>query len=234
MDAVEDRMWWYRALHARAVALLRPLPAGAAVLDAGCGTGGFLDRLRAARPDLCLHGLEYDGEAARRAAAKSGARVVNGTANALPFVDGSFDALTSLDVLCHAGVEPEAALAEYRRVLRPSGTLLLNLPAHDWLRSAHDARVHNARRYERAPVRRMLEGAGFAAVDAWHWNSLLLPLMAVQRRLLAKDEAAASDVTDYPPWLDRALFAATEAERRLWSFGLRFPAGGSVLAMARR
>ena len=40
MDAAEERMWWYRALHARVIdALLRrPGPPGA-VLDAGCGTG---------------------------------------------------------------------------------------------------------------------------------------------------------------------------------------------------
>ena len=43
MDDAEDRMWWYRALHARLVEAL----AGALgpVLDAGCGTGGLLARL---------------------------------------------------------------------------------------------------------------------------------------------------------------------------------------------
>lgn len=234
MDAVEDRMWWYRAMHARAVAALRALPRGAAVLDAGCGTGGFLARLGAARPDLALHGLEYDPGAARRAAAKASALVAAGTVNALPFGDGRFDALASLDVLCHRAVDQDAALAEFHRVLRPGGVLLLNLPAHEWLRSAHDARVHTARRYARAALRAALEGAGFAAVDARHWNSLLLPLMAVQRKLLARKDDAASDVTEYPPWLDRALFAATEAERGLSGIGLRFPAGGSVMAVARR
>ncbi len=234
MDAVEDRMWWYRAMHARAAAALHALPTGAAVLDAGCGTGGFLARLRAARPDLALHGVEYDPGAARRAAAKAGALVAAGTVNALPFGDGRFEALCSLDVLCHRAVDQAAALAEFRRVLRPGGLLLLNLPAHEWLRSAHDARVHTARRYSRRTARAALEGAGFRAVDARHWNSLLLPLMAVQRRLLAKDEGAASDVTEYPPWLDRTLFAATEAERALSRLGLRFPAGGSVMALARR
>ncbi len=234
MDAVEDRMWWYRALHARAAAALCALPAGACVLDAGCGTGGFLARLREARPDLSLHGLEYAPEAARRAAAKAGAHVVAGTVNALPFADGSFDALCSLDVLCHRAVDQAAALGEFRRALRPGGLLLLNLPAHEWLRSAHDARVHTARRYDRAGVRALLAQAGFAAVEARHWNSLLLPLMAVQRKLLSRDENAASDVTHYPPWADRAFFAATEAERALSRIGLRFPAGGSLLALARR
>ena len=50
MDAVEDRMWWYRALHARLLDALADVRGD--VLDAGCGTGGLLARLSAERPDL--------------------------------------------------------------------------------------------------------------------------------------------------------------------------------------
>src|SRR4030095_10515629 len=66
MAALEDTMWWYRALHAGLVARLRrlSLPDGARVLDAGCGTGGLLRRVGQAMPGLKLTGLEYDGEAA--------------------------------------------------------------------------------------------------------------------------------------------------------------------------
>jgi len=234
MDAVEDRMWWYRALHGHALRALAPLPAEAAILDAGCGTGGFLARLRAARPRGRLAGLEYDPAAAARAAAKAGAQVAAGSIGALPFGGASFDAAVSLDVLCHRAVEPGRALAELHRVLRPGGRLVLNLPAHEWLRSAHDARVHTARRFERGGLRAMLAAAGFAAVEARHWNSLLLPLMVLQRKVLARREDAASDVQDYPPWLDATLHAATRAEAALIGAGLRFPAGGSLLATATR
>ena len=42
MDAVEERMWWYRAAHANMLdALSRSSPPpGSPLLDAGCGTGG--------------------------------------------------------------------------------------------------------------------------------------------------------------------------------------------------
>lgn len=222
-------MWWYRALHARLIAALAPVsgPAAGPVLDAGCGTGGFLARLAAARPDLPLFGLEYDAFAAARAAAKSGAAVARGSVNALPFADASFAAVVSADVLCHAAVEPGIALAEARRVLRPGGLLVVNMPAYRWLLSAHDARVRNARRQNRAEVAAMLAAAGFTAIRARYWNGLLLPLMIATRKLGRAD--AASDVAAFPPWLDATLHAVTRIERPL-----PLPAGGSVLATARR
>ncbi|WP_424813874.1 class I SAM-dependent methyltransferase [Roseococcus sp. YIM B11640] len=234
MDAVEDRMWWYRALHGHALRALAPLPADARVLDAGCGTGGFLARLRAARPQARLTGLEYAWPAARRAAAKTGAPIACGSVNLLPFAAGSFDAVTSLDVLSHAGVEPAEALAEFHRVLAPGGLLVLNLPGHEWLKSAHDIRVHNTRRFERAGAASMLEGAGFRPARPRHWNSLLLPLMLLQRKVLARGDDAASDVTDYPAWLDASLFTICRLEAALLRTGLSFPVGGSLLATAIR
>jgi SAM-dependent methyltransferase len=234
MDAVEDRMWWYRSLHAHALAALARLPAGARILDAGCGTGGFLARLRESRPAAPLFGLEYAPPAAARAAAKAGAAVAAGSVNTLPFPDASFDAVVSLDVLCHAAVDEGTALAEFARTLRPGGLLVLNLPAHEWLRSAHDARVHNARRYARAEVARKLGAAGLAEVSPRHWNSLLLPLMLAQRRLVKRDDHASSDVKPFPPWLDGSLRGICALEAVMLRAGLRFPAGGSILATARK
>ena len=234
MDAVEDQMWWYRAAHARMLDALaeRPGPPGP-LLDAGCGTGGLLRRLRGALPRP-LVGLEYQPAAASRARAKASVAVAAGDLNALPFADVAFGAAVSVDVLCHRAIAPERALAELRRVLAPGGTLVLNLPAFEWLRSAHDRRVHTARRYTAGEIADLLGGAGFAAVEARYWNALLLPLMALQRKVLARREDAPSDVAAFPPWLDRMLLGVTSVERRLAARGLRYPAGGSVLAVATR
>jgi SAM-dependent methyltransferase len=236
MDAVEDRMWWYRAAHAQVIDAVRrrPGPSGSALLDAGCGTGGVLRRLRDAMPGRALFGVDYNPAAAARAAAKSGARAAAGDVNALPFADGTFGAAVSVDVLCHRLVDPARALAELHRVLAPGGTAVLNLPAFEWLKSAHDANVHNTRRFTAGQGRRLLGDAGFVDVEARYWNSLLLPIMVVQRKVLAAGAEAASDVAPYPPWLDRTLHGVTALERRLSSLGVRYPAGGSVLVVATR
>jgi ubiquinone/menaquinone biosynthesis C-methylase UbiE len=237
MDAAEDGMWWYRALHARVAQALRAcsVPGAApALLDAGCGTGGLLRRLAAAVPDRPRFGLEYNPAAAARAAAKSGAAVASGDVARLPFPDAGFGAVVSMDVLCHRGVDQDAALAEFRRVLAPGGTLVLNLPAFDWLMSAHDRRVHNARRYTAPQLRALLAASGFTDIRTQYWNAVLLPLMVLQRKVLARREEDASDVAPFPPWLDASLHLATRAEAALARLGLRWPAGGSVLAVATR
>lgn len=235
MDAAEGGMWWYRAAHARVLDALRARPGAAGpLLDAGCGTGGLLRRLAEEMRERDSIGLDFMPEAARRAAAKSGRPVTAGDANRLPFPDASFGAAVSIDVLCHAGVDPARALAELRRVLRPGGTLILNLPAYEWLRSAHDLRVHNARRFTRGGAARMLREAGFVAVEGRYWNGLLLPLMALQRKVLQRRPDAPSDVTDFPLWLDASLHAVSEIERRIGARGIAMPGGGSVLMLATR
>lgn len=227
-------MWWYRALHERAARALarRPGPPGP-VLDAGCGTGGMMRHLRAGHAGDIL-GIEYDHEAALRARAKSHAGVAQGDVNALPFSDGAFAALLSLDVLCHRAVAPGAALAEYLRVLRPGGTLIINMPAYGWMASAHDARVHNARRSTARGLAEELRQAGFARIEARYWNTLLFPLMVLQRKVLARGQDHASDVGQFPAWLDALLYRATALELAIARTGLRFPMGGSVLAVASR
>ena len=228
MDAAEDRMWWYRALHTRLLGCLDTI--NGSVLDAGCGTGGFLAYLKAHRPDLQATGIEWAEQAAIRAHDKSRAPIARGSVNALPFADSSFDAAVSADVLCHGAVDATQTLQELGRVLKPGGGLIVNMPAYMWMLSAHDRRVHNVRRQTAAQTTQMLRQAGFRKIRARYWNGLLLPLMILQRKLLATGSAA-SDVAPLPPWLDAILHGTTEIERRL---PVTLPFGGSVLAIAEK
>jgi len=235
LAATEERLWWFGALHRNLIAAwrgaARPAAASAAaVLDAGCGTGGFLAKLAAQFPGDAV-GLDRDAFACALARGKSGTGVVLGSIDALPFADRSFDAIFSADVLCHRGIDQRLALAELRRCLRPGGVLVLNLPAYRWMLSAHDRAVDNARRYGSGEVARLLAQAGFAGISTRYWNSLLFPLMVLKRKLLPGGDG---DVALMPAPLERCFAAIARFETWLATMGLRLPFGGSIVAVGIR
>ena len=235
MNAVEDGMWWYRGAHANALALYRAFrptgaPASGAALDAGCGTGGLLRKLAQA-PDLpAVYGLDYSQSAARLAHDKSRCPVTVGTVNALPFGDESLAAIFSMDVLCHRAADQETALREAYRSLKHGGSLVINLPAYQWMHSVHDERVHNARRYTRSQAIGLLRAAGFQEIHASYWNMLLFPLMMLRRKLLPTTDE--SDVRLYPALIESLFRGILTLERGLLRRGIRLPFGGSIMAVA--
>jgi len=235
LDIVEDRMWWFAAMHRNLLMLARRMPIGKAnlpILDAGCGTGGFLGRLAREYRDKAIFGLELDPFACIRAAAKSALPVCAGSVNEIPFRDRSFAAIFSADVLCHCGVDDSRALRQFHRCLAEDGWLILNLPAYRWMLSQHDAAVHNTRRYTASGLSRLLQAIGFHPIYVSYWNATLFPLMTITRKLLATSNGAGSDVKPYPPPIELICRSVTAIETALLRCGLRFPFGGSVLAIA--
>ena len=94
--------------------------------------------------------------AARAAAGSSPARSTQ-----LPFADAALRRRSSAPTCCATAASTRrAALAEFRRCLKPGGVLVLNLPAYRWLLSAHDVAVDNVRRYRRGEVRALLGERG--------------------------------------------------------------------------
>ncbi|MET7696601.1 methyltransferase domain-containing protein [Streptomyces sp. NPDC005485] len=110
-------------------AVLGPATDGArTVLDIGCGDG---TAAATAAPLLAGHrlvGVDWSQDALRRAHARL-PYAVRGelTDGGLPFAAGAADAVLFSEVIEHL-VDPDAALDEIRRVLRPGGHLMLSTP----------------------------------------------------------------------------------------------------------
>lgn len=233
MAELEADFWWYRALHRASsdwVGKLQ-LPAGARVLDAGCGTGGLLQKLLAEHPALAFSGLEFDAVATAIATQKTGLPIHQGSILSMPFAGNDFQAIISNDVLCQQTVDEAEALAECFRCLSPGGHLLLNLPAYEWLRSSHDRHVHVVRRYTATRLRTALQQAGFTIGSCSYRNGLLLPVMALHRLTVGRQKPT-SDVEPVAPWLNRLLYSVTSIEQFINHRGIHMPWGGSVTAWA--
>lgn len=251
LAAVEDRMWYFRALHAHVERALAANFSGrpAQILDAGCGTGGLIVRLAPRHPTWRWTGIDAEPLACNFAAQRTRGDRANvgstataltvqaepeiklGSVTELPFADRTFDAVVSADVLYH--VEDDArALAEFRRVLRPGGVVIVNVPAYQWLWSYHDEAVHSRRRYARRQLVRKLETAGFAAVRSTYWNTVAFPLIVARRKLLPAPSGG-SDVQLYPPVIEQAFDGAMALERGWLGWFGRLPFGSSVFAVAK-
>lgn len=158
--------------------------AGERVLDLAAGTGELTRRLLDRRPDLRVIGLDQSREMLARGRAKQGGRpfaLVQGGAGRMPFPAASFDRIVCANSF-HLFDEPERALAEMRRVLRPGGGLTLTDWCVDYLTTRlcslylrrTDPSFHRA--YTLDECRHRLEAAGFEVIDRrrfkidWFWG----------------------------------------------------------------
>jgi ubiquinone/menaquinone biosynthesis C-methylase UbiE len=126
-----DLPWVQRAVYRppqdAVLAALRGARCRRRVLDVGCGTGQLAARIRRELPGTRVVGCDFSGGMLHRAQARDRvASWVQGDADRLPFAGGAFDAVVSTEAF-HWFPDRRRALAEFRRVLRPGGRLLLAL-----------------------------------------------------------------------------------------------------------
>jgi ubiquinone/menaquinone biosynthesis C-methylase UbiE len=237
MRSVEESYWWYQALRQHVVDMLRPQRETFLLLDAGCGSGGMLARLRREFPKADLTGIDESEHAIELCRERNtGARLVRAGVHELPFPDAAFDIVLSLDVWVNEGVDDALAAHETHRVLRAGGKLILNLAALEFLRGTHDEAVGAVRRYSRPQVQALLEGANFEIERLTYWNAALTPPIALMRwlsRMRPHSQPPRSDFRPLPPFVNAALkqLAALELSA---SRHLSLPFGTSLFAVARK
>jgi SAM-dependent methyltransferase len=221
LTELEDRHWWYRerrVLLARAIAGLTPGDA----LDVGAAGGGNTRVLH--RHGWRAAALEYGPEGAQ-VCAERGIAVLRADATRLPLVPQALDLVVAFDVLEHLDDDKAAASGVFE-ALRSGGVFLVAVPCDMRLWSEHDVAVGHVRRYTRADLVDLLEGAGFVIDDVRSWMVLLRPAVALRRRT-----STGSDLNDPPAWLNRALYSVVALERWLPLGSLP---GVSLLVRARR
>jgi SAM-dependent methyltransferase len=229
---LQDHHWWFegrRRILSEVIASLRP-PAGARILEVGCGAGGNLKMLRRFGD---VAGLEPDAGARRHASGAADAEIREGALpDRVPFDDESFDLVCAFDVIEHVD-DDRSAVARLATLVRPGGYVVATVPAYQWMWSAHDAAHHHKRRYRRAPFERLFRDAGLTVVRSSHFNTLLLPLAVLTRgvKRLAHDDSA--DDAMPAPWINAALLRIMGSERG-WVRRSALPWGLSILVVARR
>ena len=199
----------------------RLLPIGARVLEGGCGPGHVVAAL--GHRGYTATGLDYVQRLVEFANNTMPDLDIRwGDVEALPFEDESFDCYASLGVVEHLELGPQRAILEGRRVVRPGGLAIFEVPYLNPLRRRHLAQLRDAGHadglafhqyyFDAGEFRGLLEAGGFSVLESIPgcWESVIFREHPVVSRF----------------WTSRlAISALRPALRRLVA---RFPPAGQL------
>ncbi len=238
LDRVDRDHWFYRGkrdIVRHWIGQYLTLQPDDLLVDAGCGTGAML--LEMSRVCRVVGFDRYD-ESIALARAKiraAGGELLRASLEAAPLADGCASLALLLDVLEHLN-QPEAALDEMIRIVRPGGLIVITVPALPWLWGDWDEALHHRRRYRRKDLLELAARPGVELLRCIYFNTaMLVPIACVRlwRRIFppAKGKARAEDKLPAP--LLNSLAHQCLVQPARWSW-LRAPIGVSLLAVLRR
>lgn len=236
MQHHEHTYWWHvgrlEIIRQELARQLAGSPGHALILEGGCGTGGTVGM-------LSTLGVVDNVQTSEEALAVPAARGFSGPGSAdglrLPYPDGHFDLVGAFDVLEHIR-DDAAALAEWRRVLRPGGRIVLTVPAYPWLWGGHDVALRHHRRYVRRDLLALARRADLDVAKVSYAIVFSLPLVAGARlleKLRRRPATAEAPYTSLPAPVNRVFTRLLEAEAGMHA-RRTFPAGTSLLAVLTR
>jgi len=186
MGEVEQYHWWFQHRLSKVKQVLQkesndkksPLD----IFDVGCGTGGlllelqknkFINKTSGCEPNLI--GFEF--------CKRRELLVQNCSLNDVKSDNENYDAVLCMDVLYHKDIDPKECFEEIKKLLKPNGTLILNVAALPCLRNSHDKNSMGARRFKLAALRKIAIQNGFKINQLHYWNIFLTPLIYLKAKI---------------------------------------------------
>jgi len=231
----QDNFWFTSRNRLLTWTLQHYFPNAEKFLEIGCGTAFVLSGMREAVPELALSGSEVFTAGLSIAARRlPEIELFQMDARRIPFAE-HFDVVGAFDVLEHIR-EDELVLTQMHQATRKGGGIILTVPQHASLWSQVDDYAKHVRRYSASELRRKVERCGFKVLRMTSFVSLLLPLMFLSRWINSSSSEAYDPAREFKmgPAVNFVLARIMDVERLMIRLGCSFPAGGSLLLIARR
>jgi ubiquinone/menaquinone biosynthesis C-methylase UbiE len=141
------------------------------VLEIGFGAGQWIERAARLASAGFVAGIDHSEAMVKRAAKRNDAAIRAGRVDvrtgdvlALPFEDAAFDKVYAVGLIYYLP-EPEKALIEMRRVLKPGGKVVLGVRAREAISQNPVMQVKQINTYSPDELVKLLCAAGFR--EAW-------------------------------------------------------------------
>lgn len=234
--ALEENHWWFVARRDIILKLIRKLNIHKTekILEIGC-SGGPLMRSLKNRGFTNLYGIDISHDAIDLCKARNIENVAVMDGAKTQFKNEEFDVIIASDVLEHIE-DDSAALAEWYRILKPNGKLLLFVPVHSFLWSSHDEVNKHFRRYAKVLLMNKLEKEHFIWDRISYWNFILFfPIYVLRtlQRLLKRTSVSKNQLHGSNRFIDAILVTILKMENLLLEF-IDFPMGVSLFAVCRK
>ncbi|AKM84827.1 MAG: methyltransferase type 11 [candidate division Kazan bacterium GW2011_GWA1_50_15] len=232
MEKQEQHYWWHigrRRVLQKVLASHLPIGGQLEILDIGCGTGvnyWWLKKWgRVAGVDPSPEALAF----CREQHAYDELLQIDGTELG---ITSEYDLAVAFDVLEHIEND-KVALRSWWQALKPGGYLMITVPAHQWLWSAHDKALHHFRRYSVGELRAKFRETGFAVQFISPFFFFTFPLVVLVR-FLTKGAKPKTSYVATSSWVDKILISFSRLEANYLAKGRGFPWGSSVVVVARK
>ena len=185
MSDVEFSHWWFKhrfikvknILHAQSQRISSCLK----VFDIGCGTGGLLIQLKEESFINSVSGCEPH-PIGIQICKDRGLSILECPIDQIKQGLSSYDAVLCMDVFYHKDIDPLEGFKVINQLLKPGGTLILNVAAMPCLKNAHDDNSMGVRRFRLRGLKSMALKNGFTITNLHYWNTFLTPAIYLKAK----------------------------------------------------
>lgn len=148
------------------------------ILEVGCSSGFLLSQLKKSFSDHVIIGSDFISSSFPSILQRvSGIPLIEIDINRSGLDEASIDSVVALNVLEHIQ-DDVLALGEIYRILKEHGTVVLEVPACNWLYDDYDAELLHYRRYSMRELCLKCENAGFKVLKKYYVGFFPFPFFA--------------------------------------------------------